>query len=50
MPLSMTTAGREVAGSMRERRRESGRRERAKTVVDLRLRSKEGFKGADHGR
>lgn len=45
MPLSMTTAGREVAGSMRER----GESSFTVVVVDLRLRSKEGFKGDDHG-
>ena len=42
----MTTAGREVAASMRDK----GDRERGEAVaVDLRLRSEKGFEGGDHG-
>lgn len=40
VPLSMTTAGREVAGSIRMRKKE----------VDLRLRSKRALRAEDHRR
>jgi hypothetical protein len=47
VPLSMTTAGREVAGSMRMREEVS----LLEVVgVDLRLRSKRAFRAEDHGR
>lgn len=47
----MTTAGREVAAaSIRKRSGRMVERIRSQTVVDLRLRSNEGFKRTDHGR
>lgn len=44
MPLSITTAGRDVAGSMRRRRKEA-----FVLKMDLRLRSKREFRAEDHG-
>jgi hypothetical protein len=48
VPLSMTTAGREVAGSMRMREEEVSLLEVVE--VDLQLRSKRAFRAEDHGR
>ena len=44
MPLSITTAGRDVAGSMRRREKEA-----FVLKMDLRLRSKREFRAEDHG-
>ncbi len=48
MPLSITTAGRDVAGSMRMRMRK-GKNKMLVLEVDLQLRSEREFRAEDHG-
>ena len=51
MPLSITTAGRDVEGSITRKRAVDRNHDAIRVVVDLRLRSEVGFKGeSGHGR